>query len=165
MKKLITLFFLIASIGFASSQSSIADKIKSSLQRPVVQKDTVKKNKIQVLQQNVQKDTIVENIGKLELYKKGAHASYYADKFHGQKTASGVRFDMNKYTAAHKKFPFGTKLKITNEVNDKSVIVEVTDRGPFVKSREIDLSRKAFMEIANNKGAGSMNVTIEVFKK
>ena len=72
---------------------------------------------------------------------------------------------MNKYTAAHKKFPFGTKLRVTNEANGKSVIVEVIDRGPFVRSREIDLSKKAFMEIAKNKGVGVMTVSIEVFTK
>ena len=104
-------------------------------------------------------------MGELVLHKKDAHASYYADKFHGRRTASGVLFDMNKYTAAHKKFPFGTKLRITNQANGQSVIVEVTDRGPFVKSRDIDLSKKAFMEIAKNKGIGVMTVTIEVFKK
>jgi rare lipoprotein A len=58
---------------------------------------------------------------------------------------------------------FGTKLRITNQANGQSVIVEVTDRGPFVKSRDIDLP-KAFMEIAKNKGTGVMTVTIEVLK-
>lgn len=165
MRKLATLFFLIAIVGLASSQSSIADKIKNSLQKTTIPKDTVKKSKTIIVQQEVVKDTLTEKMGKLVSFKKGAHASYYADKFHGRKTASGALFDMNKYTAAHKKFPFGTKLKVTNEVNGKSVIVEVTDRGPFVKSREIDLSKKAFMEIAKNKGIGVMTVTIEVFSK
>ena len=95
------------------------------------------------------------------MYKKSVHASYYADKFNGRKTTSGIKFNNRDYTAAHKKFPFGTKLRITNEANGKSVMVEVTDRGPFVKSREIDLTKRAFMEIAANKGAGSMIVTIE----
>ncbi|MGK4566722.1 septal ring lytic transglycosylase RlpA family protein [Flavobacterium sp. 3HN19-14] len=99
-----------------------------------------------------------------KLYKKEAHASYYADKLNGRRTASGKRFDNNKYTAAHKKFPFGTKLKVTNEANGKSVIVEVTDRGPFTKGREIDLTKKAFMEIASSKYGGSLKVKIEVVK-
>lgn len=99
------------------------------------------------------------------MYKKEAHASYYADKFNGRKTSSGKRFDNNKYTAAHKKLPFGTRVKVTNEANGKSVIVEVIDRGPFVRSREIDLSKRAFMEIAKNKSAGIMLVTIEVLQK
>ena len=98
------------------------------------------------------------------LYKKKAHASYYHNKFNGKRTASGKRFDNNKYTAAHRKFPFGTKLRVTNEVNGKSVIVEVNDRGPFSKGREIDLSRRAFMDIAHNKNSGYVDVTIEVIE-
>ena len=106
---------------------------------------------------------LISNL-KLKLHKKNAHASYYHDKFNGRRTASGKKFDNSKYTAAHRKFPFGTKLKITNEINGKSVIVEVTDRGPFSKGREIDLTRKAFMEIAANKGSGAQKVTIEVIE-
>lgn len=98
------------------------------------------------------------------LYKTNAHASYYHDKFNGRKTASGRKFNNNELTAAHKKFPFGTRLKITNETNNKFVIVEVTDRGPFIKGREIDLSKKAFMDIASNKKSGLAYVTIEILK-
>lgn len=111
-----------------------------------------------------QKDSIKENIEikNLKLYKENAHASYYHDKFNGKKTASGVKFDNDKLTAAHKKFPFGTKLKITNEKNGKSVIVVINDRGPFVNGREIDLSKKAFMNITSNKNSGVVFVTIEI---
>jgi rare lipoprotein A len=165
MRKSITALFLFAIVALVSSQSQIIKNQKSPVQKNVVSKDTIKKAKVIVLVPEVKKDTIEEKMGKLIPYKNGAHASYYADKFHGRRTASGALFDMNKYTAAHKKFPFGTKLRVTNEANGESVIVEVTDRGPFVKSREIDLSKKAFMEIARNKGVGVMNVTIEVFTK
>ncbi len=110
-------------------------------------------------------DTIVEYKGKFKPYKKGAHASYYADRFHGKKTASGKIFDMNKLTAAHKKLPFGTKVKVTNEANGKIVFVEITDRGPFVKGREIDLSKKAFMTISGNKNSGKAIVTLEILQK
>ena len=88
----------------------------------------------------------------------------FADKFNGRKTASGRRFDNNKYTAAHRKLPFGTKLKITNEANGKSVIVEVTDRGPFTRGRDIDLTKRAFMEIASKSWGGSLIVKIEKIK-
>ena len=98
---------------------------------------------------------------KFKLFKKNAHASYYHDKFNGRLTASGTKFNNNNYTAAHKKLPFGTKVRVTNESNGKSVIVEITDRGPFSKSREIDLSRRAFMEITSNKNLGVITVTIE----
>lgn len=165
MKKYTTLFFLILIVCLAYSQSVTVDKAKLAIPKTAVAKDTVKKIKNVVVLAEVEKDTVADNMGKLVAYKKGAHASYYADKFQGRRTASGVPFDMNKYTAAHKKFPFGTKLKVTNEVNGQSVIVEVTDRGPFVRSREIDLSKRAFMEIAKNKGIGVMTVTIEVFTK
>ena len=98
-------------------------------------------------------------------YKKNVHASYYHDKFNGRKTASGKKFNNNDLTAAHKTFPFGTKLKITNEINKKFVLVEITDRGPFVKGREIDLSKRAFMNIASNKKSGVVYVTIEILKR
>jgi rare lipoprotein A len=98
---------------------------------------------------------------KLKLFKKNAHASYYHNRFDGRRTASGKKFDNNGYTAAHKKLPFGTRIKVTNEANGKFVIVEVTDRGPFSKAREIDLSRRAFMEITSNKNSGVVIVTIE----
>lgn len=157
MKKAISLFFLFAIISFAVSQSTSVNK-----QKALIQKDTLKKSKAVLFQNEVVLDSLFAGNEKLKLYKKTAHASYYADKFHGKKTASGKMFDMNKYTAAHKKLPFGTRIKVTNEANGKSVIVEVTDRGPFVKSREIDLSKKAFMEIAKNTKSGMMLVTLEV---
>jgi rare lipoprotein A len=100
----------------------------------------------------------------LSVHKKHAHASYYHNKFNGKRTASGEVFDNNKYTAAHKKLPFGTMLKVTNEANGKFVIVKVNDRGPFTKTRDIDLSRKAFMELADNKNSGSVSVTIEIIE-
>ena len=111
---------------------------------------------------SIEKKAEVEN---LKLYKENAHASYYHDKFDGRKTASGVRFDNSKLTAAHKKLPFGTKLKVTNERNNKSVIVEVIDRGPFVNGRELDLSKKAFMNITSNKKSGAVFVKIEIIEK
>ncbi|TRX02226.1 septal ring lytic transglycosylase RlpA family protein [Flavobacterium gawalongense] len=156
MKKSITLFFLVAIISIVSSQSSL------DRQKATVQKDTLKKSKIAVEQQENKLDSLVISLGKFKIYKKEAHASYYADKFNGRRTTSGRKFDNNKYTAAHKKLPFGTKVKVTNEKNGKSVIVEITDRGPFVKSREIDLSKRAFMDIASNKSSGGILVTIAV---
>ncbi|MDI5886929.1 MULTISPECIES: septal ring lytic transglycosylase RlpA family protein [Flavobacterium] len=157
MKKAITLFFLLAIISLVSSQSSISEK-----QKAATQKDTLKKGKAIIELQENKIDSLITSLGKFKIYKKEAHASYYADKFNGKRTTSGRKFDNNKYTAAHKKLPFGTKVKVTNEKNGKSVIVEITDRGPFVKSREIDLSKRAFMDIASNKSSGGMQVTIAV---
>lgn len=116
-------------------------------------------NKSVLIENNIENDSVNR---KFKLFKKKAHASYYNDKFNGRKMASGKIFDNSKLTAAHKKLPFGTKLKITNEMNNKFVIVEITDRGPFIKGREIDLSKRAFIEIASSKSCGVLYVKIEV---
>lgn len=121
--------------------------------------DTVKVDSIAILD-----SLIIESEGlyNYKLYKSNAHASYYAKRFHGKRTASGERFDNNKFTAAHRKLAFGTKLRVTNLRNGKSAIVTVNDRGPYVRGREIDLSRKAYMYLAVNKSGGEMRVKIEV---
>lgn len=67
-------------------------------------------------------------------------ASYY---YHGHTTANGESYNPDGLTAAHKTLPFGTKVKVTNPSNSKSVIVRINDRGPFTPGREIDLSRGA----------------------
>lgn len=74
-------------------------------------------------------------------------ASWYGGEFHGRPTASGEVYDMHGYTAAHKTLPFGTRLKITNPENGRSVEVKINDRGPFVEGRDIDLSYAAAREI------------------
>ena len=70
-------------------------------------------------------------------------ASWYGGKFHGRKTASGETYNKNDLTAAHKTLKFGTRVKVTNPKNGKSVTVRITDRGPFIKGRVLDLSEKA----------------------
>ncbi len=74
-------------------------------------------------------------------------ASYYAHKFHNKKTASGEKYDMYGFTAAHKKLPFGTIVKVTNPNNQKSVLVKINDRGPFKKTRILDLTYRAAKSI------------------
>jgi rare lipoprotein A len=103
-----------------------------------------------------------ESSKKGKLYKSKGVASYYHDKFNGRKTASGERFDNSEYTAAHRELAFGTKVRVTNLANDKAVVVKINDRGPFTKGREIDLSKKAFMEISDNRNHGELTVKIEV---
>ena len=70
-------------------------------------------------------------------------ASYYGKGFHGRRSADGERFNMNAMTAAHRSLPFGTRLQVTNLRNGKSVMVEVNDRGPHVRGRIVDLSKRA----------------------
>lgn len=70
-------------------------------------------------------------------------ASWYGKSFHGQLTASGEPFDMEALTAAHRTLPFGSRVRVTNLANGRSVIVVINDRGPYRKKRLIDLSRAA----------------------
>jgi rare lipoprotein A len=90
--------------------------------------------------------TLAANAGvtaQSEIYKLEAIASYYGAEFNGRPTSSGEIFNMNDYTAAHKTLPFGTRLELTNLDNGKKVIVRVNDRGPFVATRELDVSKAA----------------------
>lgn len=73
--------------------------------------------------------------------------SYYGKKHDGRKTASGERYDMNELTASHKTFPFGTRIKITNPGNNKSVVLTVNDRLPRTSKREVDVSYRAAQEL------------------
>ncbi len=74
-------------------------------------------------------------------------ASYYAHKFHGRKTSSGEVYHKDSLTCAHRTLPFGTKLEVTNPKNNKTIVVTVNDRGPFIKNRVIDLSYAAAKEL------------------
>lgn len=88
-------------------------------------------------------------------------ASYYHNRFHGRKAASGRVHDTDELVAAHRTYPFGTFLRITNLSNMKRVIVCVTDRGPFRKGRIIDVSVGA-AELLDFKKKGLARVRIEV---
>ncbi len=94
-----------------------------------------------------------------ELLKLEAVASYYGAEFDGRPTSSGELFNMNDLTAAHKTLPFGTMLEVTNLENGKKVIVRVNDRGPFVQTRELDVS-KAAAEILGMIKTGTARVSI-----
>jgi len=100
--------------------------------------------------------------GKILLTLEGV-ASYYAHDFHGKQTSSGETYDMNALTAAHRNFPFGTKVRVTNLENSKTVIVRVNDRGPFKEERIIDLSMGAAKEIDMILN-GTARVRLEVFE-
>ena len=73
--------------------------------------------------------------------------SYYARGHNGNITAGGEKFDSDAMTAAHRTYPMGTKLKVTNLANEKSVMVTVNDRGPFVKGRIVSVTRRAAQEL------------------
>jgi len=88
-------------------------------------------------------------------------ASFYADKYEGHPTASGEKYKHSKLTAAHKTLPFGTKVKVTNLANQKTVEVVINDRGPYVDGRIIDLSRSA-AEKLDFINQGLADVSVEV---
>jgi rare lipoprotein A len=90
-------------------------------------------------------------------------ASVYSDTLHGKPTASGEPYDIHSMTAAHRTFPFNTRLLVMNVKNGKVALVRVNDRGPYVFGRGLDLSRAAWQMIAD-KGDGLIRVKIEVVK-
>ncbi len=90
-------------------------------------------------------------------------ASWYGGKSHGRTTANGERFNMNGLTAAHRSLPFGTKVRVTNRKNGKSVVVRINDRGPFHGNRVIDLSRGAAQAVSMV-GSGTAPVTLQVLR-
>lgn len=88
-------------------------------------------------------------------------ASFYADKFEGGPTASGEKYRHSKKTGAHKTLPFGTKVRVTNLANDKTVEVVINDRGPYVEGRIIDLSKSAAEELDYiNKGIADVKIEV-----
>jgi rare lipoprotein A len=80
-------------------------------------------------------------------YDETGGASYYGSKHQGNRTASGERFNQHAMTAAHRRLPFGTFVKVTNLDNDQSVVVRINDRGPHTRGRLIDLSRAAAAQL------------------
>jgi rare lipoprotein A len=74
-------------------------------------------------------------------------SSWYGEEFDGKQTSNGEIFDKNKMSAAHKDFPLGTWLRVTNLKNNRTIIVKVNDRGPFIEGRILDLSKKAADEL------------------
>ena len=91
----------------------------------------------------------------------GGVASFYGRKFDGRRTASGETFDMHELTAAHRTLPFGSKVRVTNAANGRSVVVRINDRGPFSGHRLIDVSRAAAERIGLvAPGSGRVTLTL-----
>lgn len=97
---------------------------------------------------NINNDESLVKTSLVEFIDKGTmRASWYGPRFHGRLTANGEIYDQMAFTAAHKKMKFGTLLRITNPKNNKSVVVRINDRGPYIPGRQLDLSKAAAMEI------------------
>ena len=131
--------------------------------------NTIYQNKEENLNVNSKNKAVADTFEKvIEEREKYTHfqtgmASYYGGSWHGKKTANGEIFNENSLTAAHKTLPFGTKVKVTNLDNGKSVVVRINNRGPYSKGRVIDLSKAAFSKIAST-SKGVTRVKLEVAK-
>jgi rare lipoprotein A len=93
-------------------------------------------------------------------FEQKGRASWYGRMFHGRKTASGEKFNMNAMTAAHRTLPLASWVRVTNEANHKTVVVKINDRGPYVKGRVIDLSYAAAAKLGM-RSDGTQKVKIE----
>ena len=118
--------FTIVKTGQANSNESVMD----------IETSTVNE------EENLPTTSLVdyENIGDMK-------ASWYGPGFHGKITANGEVYDQMAFTAAHKKLKFGTLLRITNPKNEKSVVVRINDRGPYIGGRHLDISKAAAIEL------------------
>ena len=148
IKLLLPLLMILSIIGFTFSptKSEITNNNPSVTANPIEEVTSVSQNV------NVK----YYNLGMMI-------ASWYGPRFHGRLTANGEIYDQMGYTAAHKSLPFGTLVKITNPKINKSVVVRINDRGPYIPGRKIDLSKKVAMELgAYNKGV--VNLKVEKIK-
>jgi rare lipoprotein A len=164
MKKniIIVAFVLLITIlvGF-SNESKPGFFRKASLYDSIKKKDSLR-----VLDSIKKSDSlkVTDSLANLKtkLYKKNVEASHYSDKLNGRRTASGQVFSNKKYTAAHKTLKFGTKVKVTNLANKKSVVVTINDRGPHTRKREIDMAKRPFLDISHNNGRSPLRVSLEI---
>lgn len=158
MKKL---RYIIPFVVLIAAISSFSDTSKSFIRETAILDSIKKQDSLEIIAAKKQ-DSLAKV--KITFFKKNVEASHYADKFNGRRTASGKLFHNNNYTAAHRKLKFGTKVRVTNTANGKSVIVTITDRGPFTKHREIDMAKKPFLEISHNKGRAPLRVNLEIIE-
>lgn len=105
--------------------------------------------------------SVIENRSVIQFIEKGKMtASWYGPRFHGKVTANGEVYNQMAFTAAHKSLKFGTLLKLTNPRNNRSVIVRINDRGPYIDGRQIDLSKGAALALGMMK-KGVVNLKVE----
>ena len=149
MGLILTLFI---SLPIKGNNKKLTDDLKKS------------ENKIKTTENrdDIYDEEIKEELAKYSYFQTGT-ASFYGGKWHGRKTANGEIFDTYKLTAAHKTLPFGTRVRVTNLSNGKSVVVRINNRGPYSKGRIIDLSQAAFSKI-ENMSKGVTKVKLEVAK-
>lgn len=179
MKRIILMLMILVSIfamGKTTTKGSKTRK-KTTVKRVIKKKTNKKKRYTKAKKTKTKRVTKVssklskEVQAELNKYKGKTNnhslqgiASNYGGRLHGGPTASGERFNQYAMTAAHKTLPMGTKVRVTNPANGKSIVVKINDRGPYIKGRVIDLSRGAFQQIAPLKQGIIKNVIIEVLE-
>jgi peptidoglycan lytic transglycosylase len=131
LTKMFLVLIMISLVGFTFVTANV-----TKAKEPVNNEETVNEN-----ENNINK-TIISYVDKGVMT-----ASWYGPRFHGNLTANGEVFDQLAFTAAHKKLKFGTLLKLTNLRNDKSIIVRINDRGPYISGRQLDLSKAAALSL------------------
>ena len=124
------------------AQAQVQVPVAPVVTKEVTKEEPVKETKVVVIEKANEKAYTANLTG---------GASFYGEKWNGRRTANGEIFNTYELTAAHKSLPFGTKVKVVNKTTGKSVVVRINDRGPFVKGRTLDLSKKAFQSIASIK--------------
>ena len=147
MKSLSKMIMILAVIGLVGF--TIATNDKESSETAILTEEIAP----------VQEESIV-NTSIIRYIDRGTmRASWYGPRFHGRLTANGEIYDQNAYTVAHKSLRFGTLLRITNPITNKSVIVRVNDRGPYIPGRQIDLSKAVAeeMDVISN-GVGKLKI-------
>lgn len=146
-----------------SSQSSATLKTNTSTEiLEAINKESSIFKSIEEGKEKTSIEVVGSNSYELEHYQYGK-ASFYGERWNGRKTANGEIFNTWILTAAHKKLPFGTMVKVTNEENGKSVVVRINDRGPYIKGRVIDLTKAAFALISDI-DKGVVKVKLDILK-
>ena len=159
----ITLLTCLLLTGHVSAQDKATTREAEKVAEKVKQK-AARSEKAEG-KQNLVKDKVTVKEGEKgqPIIEQRGEASYYGPGFQGKTTATGERFDQNERTAAHPALPLGTKATVTNLENGKSVDVQINDRGPYVKGRDIDLSKKAAKELGMTKdGVAPVKIKAEI---
>lgn len=158
-----TLLICLVLTGYVSAQEKATTQEAEKIAEKVKQK-AARSEKAEG-RQNLVKDKVTVKQGEdgQPIIEQRGEASYYGPGFQGKKTATGEKFDQNERTAAHPALPLGTKATVTNLENGKSVDVKINDRGPYVKGRDIDLSKSAAKDLGMTKdGVAPVKIEAEV---
>lgn len=147
---LLTLLIFLVFSGYVASEEKAAQEVKKVAEK--VKRKAEASEKAEGSQDLVKdKVTVKEGDEGQPIVEQVGEASFYGPGFHGKKTAAGEKFDQNDRTAAHPTLPLGTEATVTNLETGASVDVKINDRGPYVKGRDIDLSKGAAQELGMTK--------------